>query len=82
MGACFGVQAGVGEAQAVDMATRDEVLLDDLGGIFGLDVAVPDGVGVNDDYGAVFALVETASFVDADFGFESRGAAELLKLDE
>ena len=82
MGASLSVEAGVGEAQALDRATRDEVLVDDFRGVFRLDVAVPDGFGVDDDHGAVFALVEAAGLVDADFAFEPCGAAELLKLDE
>ena len=48
----------------------DEVLADNLVNVFRVDEAVPDGVGIDDHYGAVLALVETAGFVGADFAFQ------------
>jgi hypothetical protein len=84
-----GVDAGVGKAEALDGATMDEVLLNDLFGVAGFGEAVPDGVGIDDEDGAVLALVEAAGFVDADAVFEAggfdcifEGASELLGVFE
>lgn len=83
--AVIGVDAGVGKAEAFDGAAVEEVLLDDLFGVAGFGEAVPDGVGIDDEDGAVLALVETTGFIDADAvleagGFDGvlEGAAELL----
>jgi hypothetical protein len=78
MGAGLGVDAFVGEAEALDGTAGDEVLVDDFGGVFRADVAVPDGLGVDDDGVAVFALIEAAGLVDADAGGKAGGLDELL----
>jgi hypothetical protein len=70
VGAVLGVEAGVGEQKAPDRTAVDEVLADNLINIFRVDEAVPDGVGIDDHYGAVLALVETAGFVGTDFAFQ------------
>ena len=74
----LGVEAFVGEAQALDGAAGDEVLVDDLCCVFRADVAVPDGLRVDDYGGAVFALIEAASLVDADPGAKAGRLDELL----
>jgi hypothetical protein len=73
----FGVEAGFGDTEAFDGAAGDEVLGDDFIGIFRLDAAIPDGIGVDDNGGAVFALVEAAGFVDADTTGKAGLAGEL-----
>jgi hypothetical protein len=80
VGAGFGVDALVCEAKAFDGTAVDEVFLDDLLGIFGLDVAIPDGLRVDDDGGAMFALVEAAGLVDANRAGEARCLGKLLQL--
>jgi hypothetical protein len=80
MGADFGVDAFVGNAQALDGTAVDQVLLDDFGRIFGLDATVPDRFGINDYSGAVLALVEAERFVDAHAIGETGGLGQLLKL--
>lgn len=62
----FGVEAVLGEAEPFDRTAGDEVLGDDFCGVFGLDVAVPDGLGINDDGRSVLTLVEAEGLVDAD----------------
>lgn len=79
MGAGFGVEAGVSDAEALDGAAGDEVLGDDFIGVFGFDSAIPDGIGVDDDGGAVLALVKAARLVDADAASEAGFASELRK---
>jgi hypothetical protein len=79
VGAGFGVEAGVGDAEALDGAAGDEVLGDDFIGVFGFDSAIPDGIGVDDDGGAVLALVKAARLVDADAASEAGFASELRK---
>jgi hypothetical protein len=71
VGAALGVEAGVGEQKALDRTAVDEVLADNLVDIFRVDEAVPDGVGIDNHYGAVLALVETAEFVGADFALQT-----------
>ncbi len=80
-----GIDAGVGKAEAFDGTAVEEVLVDDLFGVAGLGETVPDGFGVDDEDGAVLALVEATGFVDADAVFEAggfdgifEGAAEFL----
>ena len=89
MRAVVGVDAGVGEAEALDGAAVEEVLLDDLFGVAGVGETVPDGFGIDDEDGAVLALVEAAGLVDADAmleagGFDGilEGAAEFLAVFE
>ena len=71
VGATLGVEAGVGEAEALDGAVVEEVLGDDLVDVLEVDVAVPDGFGVDDDYGTMLALVEAAGLVGADVVLEA-----------
>jgi hypothetical protein len=79
VGAGFGIQAGIDDTETLDGAAGDEVFGDDLIGVFRFDAAVPDGIGVDDDGGAVLALVEAAGLVDADAAGEAGFADELRK---
>jgi hypothetical protein len=71
VGASLCVQTGIGQAEALDGATVEEMFGDDLLDVFDVDEAVPDGFGIDDDYGAVLALVEAAGLVGADGVFEA-----------
>jgi hypothetical protein len=71
MGARFGVDAFVRKAETLDGTAADEVLVDNGLGVFGLYVAVPDRVWVDDNVGAMLALIETEGFVDTDAGREA-----------
>ena len=80
-----GVDAGVGKAEAIDGTAVEEVLVDDLLGVVRVGEAVPDGFGIDDEDGAVLALIEAAGLVDADAvlqagGFDGvlEGSAEFL----
>lgn len=75
----FGVEAIFVEAQALDGTTADEVFGDDGFGIFRMDVAVPDGVRVDDDRGTVLALIETTGLVDAHAAGKAGFPAQLLQ---
>jgi hypothetical protein len=82
-----GVDAGIGKAEALDGTAVDEMFVDDLFGVVGIGETVPEGFGVDDEDGAVLALVEAAGFVDADSvleagGFDGilEGAAEFLAM--
>jgi hypothetical protein len=79
VGAGFGVDAFVGEAEALDRTPGDKVLVDDGFGVFGLHVAVPHGIGVDDDRGTVLALIQAKRLVDADIGSEAGFSSELRK---
>jgi hypothetical protein len=81
VGAALGIDAIVGNAEALNGAAVGQMLFDDLGGVFRLDSAVPDGLRVDDDGRAVLALVEAERLVDADTG-EAGGLGQLLKLRE
>jgi hypothetical protein len=79
MGAALGVEAGVGEYQPLDGTAVEEMLVDDLLHVFDMDEAVPDGVGVDDDDGAVLALVETAKLIRADLSLEANAFDGVLE---
>ena len=59
----FRVQARVGDTQALDWLSADDVGFDNFIHIGFGDVAVPDCVGVDDNIGPVFALIEAAGLV-------------------
>lgn len=80
MRAGLGVDASVCNAETVDWASIDKVLLDDFGCVFRLDTPVPDGFGIDYDRRAVFALVKTHGFVDADAVGQTGRFGQLLKL--
>jgi hypothetical protein len=79
MRAGFGVETIFVDAQALDGTAAEEVLGDDGFGVFRMDVAVPDGVRVDDDHGAVLALIETTGFVDAHAAGKAGFPAQLLQ---
>lgn len=79
VGASVCVQAGIGQAQARDGAAVDEVLADDLDDVVQVHEAVPDGLGIDDDGGAVLALVEAAGLVCADVVLEAGGLDGVLE---
>jgi hypothetical protein len=74
-----GVDAGVGKAEALDGAAVEEVLLNDLFGVARVGKTVPDGFGVDDEDGAVLALVEATGFIDADAVLEAGGLDGILE---
>ena len=82
MGACGGVDAVGDQTEALDRLAVDQMLLNDGRGIFSLDVSVPDGFRIDNDYRTVFALVEAPRLVDADSAPQPRCARELLELSE
>jgi hypothetical protein len=71
VGTLLDVEAGVGEAQALDGTTVEEMFGDDLLDVCKVDEAVPDGFWVDHDDGAMFALVEAAGFVGTNVVFEA-----------
>ena len=75
----FCVKAIFMDAKMLDGAPGNEVLGYDDFSIFGADVAVPDRLGVNDDHGAVLALIEAARLVDAHAAGEAGFPAQLLQ---
>jgi len=80
MRATFGIQALLGHAEPLHGAAAHQVLFDDCSGIGRLDIAVPDGLGIDDDGWSVLALVQAAGLVDADAGAEAGGFGQLLQL--
>lgn len=71
--AAFGINARLGQAQALDGSTRHQVLLHDLRSVGRLHVAVPDCLRVDHDDRTVLALIETERLVDAHRGAQSCG---------
>jgi hypothetical protein len=76
----LGVDAFLGETKALDRATTDQVLFNDRGGVFGLDMPVPDGVRVDDDCRAVLALVKASGLVNAHPAAKPGSFSQLLQL--
>jgi len=74
-----GIQAGVGQHQALDGFAADYVGFDDFIDIGFGDVSVPDRIGINHDVRAVLALVETASLVGPYPALEAAFRQLLLK---
>jgi hypothetical protein len=79
MRAGFAVDAVFGDAKALDGTTGDEVFGNNFSGVFGPDVAVPDGVRIDNHGGAVLALVEATGLVDAHPAGEACFFAKLLQ---
>jgi hypothetical protein len=75
----LGVEAFVGEAKAFDRRAANDVRVDDLIDVGFGDVAVPDGFGIHDDGGTVFALVEASGLIGANAAFDSALSQLLLK---
>jgi hypothetical protein len=73
------VDAGVGQTEAIDGTTVEEVLVDDLFGVVGVGETVPDGFGIDDEDGAVLALIEASGLVDADAMLEAGGFDGVLE---
>jgi hypothetical protein len=61
----FGIQAGVGQAKALHGVSANDVGIDNLVDIRFGDMAIPDGLGINDDGGSVLTLIETSGLVGA-----------------
>ena len=75
----FGVDAGVRQAETIDGTAEEEVLLNDLLSVVGVGETVPDGFGIDDQNGAVFALIQAASLIDADAVLEASGFDSILE---
>jgi len=66
MGASSGVQAFVGKGQSLNGTTANDVGGHDFVEVRFSHMAIPDGVGVDDDVWAMLALVEASRFVGPD----------------
>jgi hypothetical protein len=60
MGTLVAVDAGFSQSQPFHWASPDQVLSNDLLNIAGVHVAVPDGLGINNDHRAMLALIQAA----------------------
>jgi hypothetical protein len=65
------IDASVGEHQSLDWPASDNVGVDDFLDVRGRDAAVPDGIRINDEVGAVLTLVQTPGLVGSDFPLQS-----------
>lgn len=74
------IDALIRQPQPFHRAAVDQVLFDDLRGIFRLHVPVPDRLRIHDHRRAMFALIEAAGLVDANRVPQARGLRKLLKL--
>ncbi len=80
MRAGLGINARIGQAQPFYRTAVYQVLLHYLRGIFGLDVSVPDSLGIHNHRWSVFALVQATRLVDAHGASQAGGLGELLQL--
>ena len=76
----FGIQALLGQAQPLDRPPRDQVLGDNLRRVLGLDMAVPDSIGIDHYSRSMLALVQAAGLVDAHLAGQPSGLGQLLQL--
>ena len=65
-----GVDATLGQAQAIDGTVTRNVGLNDLGDVGKLYVSVPDALGIDHDGRTVLALIEASGFISADGGLQ------------
>ena len=65
-----GVDATVGQAQALDGTVARNVGLNDLGDVGESYISVPDALGIHDNGRTMLALVEASGFVSADRGLQ------------
>lgn len=79
MRARFRVQAFIGETEAVDWLSVDDVGFDNFVDIGLSDVSVPDCFRIDDQIRAVLALIEASGLVGADASLETAGGEFLLK---
>jgi len=74
-----GVETVVRQHQALDRLASNDVRLDDFVDVSLGDVSISNGLGINHDVRAVFALVETARLVGANFALEAAFREFLLE---
>jgi hypothetical protein len=60
MGTLVAVDTGFSQSQPFHWESPDQVLSNDLLNIAGVHVAVPDGLGINNDHRAMLALIQAA----------------------
>ncbi len=77
--AVFGVEALLSHAQALDRVSGDQVPGDNLRRVRGLDVAVPDRLGIDHYHRTMLALVQAAGLVDAHPSVQTGGSCQLLQ---
>lgn len=80
MRAGFGVDAFVGEPQALDWPPTYQMLLDNFRRVGCLHMAVPDSLRVDDHRGPVFALIKAEGLIDPHGRAEPRSFGQLLQL--
>jgi hypothetical protein len=76
----FGVDALISQAQPLHRPAADQVLLYDLRRIFGLDVPVPNRLGIHHHRRPVFALVKAPGLVDPNLAGKAGFLGQLLQL--
>jgi hypothetical protein len=64
--ALLSVEAGVGKAETLDGAAMEKMFGDDLVDVADVYEAVPDGLGIDHDDGAVLALIEATGLVGSN----------------
>jgi hypothetical protein len=74
------VHALIGQPEPLHRAPVDQVFLHNLRSIFGLNVSVPDRLGVYHHGWTVFALIKTARLVNANRTSQACGLRKLLQL--
>jgi hypothetical protein len=73
------VDAVGGDPEAVDDVSCHDVLVENLVDVFQANCAVPDPFRINDDAGAMLALVEATAPVGADAGTEAAALDRLFE---
>jgi len=81
MGASFGIQTLVGNAQPLNRNAGDEVLGNNDCGIAGLHIAVPDCLRIDHHNRPMLTLIQTTGFVDAHFAGQAGRFGQLLQLE-
>lgn len=80
MRTAFCVNALIRQPKPFHWPSVDQVLLDNLSGIFGAHVPVPDGFWIDHNRRSMLALIETARLVDPHGIPQASGLRKLLQL--
>ena len=82
MQTALSIHASIRQPQPLHRPPMHQVLFHNLRRIRSLHMAIPNGFGINDNRGPVFALIQAARFVDPHRRPEPSGLRELLQLRE
>jgi hypothetical protein len=80
VGATFGIETLIGDTQPLDGPAAHEMFFHDGCRICGPHIAVPNGIGINDNGGSMLTLIQATGFVNAHTTCQPGSLCKLLEL--